>query len=191
MAIKKNTKDKNGLVKELEIPAGVNVEIVGRNITISKNSSEIKKIMNNIIIANVEGNKLIFRTIKNSKTEKKILGSIVAHLKNAFEGLNQKFKYKLQVASVHFPITLDHNKTTNEIIVKNFLGEKKPRVIKVYPGVDIKITKDVIELESHDIEKAGQTAANIEKGTKIRLRDRRVFQDGIFIVEKPGVNFMQ
>ena len=33
-------------------------------------------------------------------------------------------------------------------------------------------------------EKVGQTSANIERACRIRGRDRRVFQDGIYIVEK-------
>ncbi|HLY77451.1 MAG TPA: 50S ribosomal protein L6, partial [Thermoplasmata archaeon] len=39
-------------------------------------------------------------------------------------------------------------------------------------------------LTGPDIERVGQSAANIEQTTKIRDYDPRVFQDGVYIVEK-------
>jgi large subunit ribosomal protein L6 len=70
--------------------------------------------------------------------------------------------------------------------IKNFLGEKIERTAMICPNTKVSIKGNIVEVSSVDIEKAGQTAANIEIATKIRNRDRRVFQDGIFITEKPG-----
>ena len=101
-----------------------------------------------------------------------------------FKGLDEKFVYKLQSCNVHFPMTLKVEK--NKLIISNFLGEKTPRHAEILSGVDVEIKGQNITISSHDKESAGHTAANFEKATKIKNRDRRIFQDGIFIVEKPG-----
>lgn len=74
----------------------------------------------------------------------------------------------------------------DELSIKNFLGEKVPRVMKIQPDVKVKIDGEKIVVEGIDIEKCGQCAANIEKTTRITNRDRRIFQDGIWITSKPG-----
>jgi len=60
-------------------------------------------------------------------------------------------------------------------------------LLKVYPK-DVNISKEGenLKIESINKEKAGQTAASIERLTRITKRDKRIFQDGIYIISKNG-----
>lgn len=191
MKAEKESKVKEqNLVEEIEIPEGVNAELIDAELILKKGDEELKRKINPRVDVKIEGNKLTLKLVRNRKTEKKVFGTMKAHIRNMIKGFDEKFKYVLKIANVHFPMSVSHDKTANELIVKNFLGEKKDRRIKLIQGVDVKIDNDSIELQGIDIEKAGQCAANIEKGTKVRNKDRRIFQDGIFIIEKPGRSFM-
>jgi len=178
------------LREEIEIPGGIAVTIDADKIIMKKDSDELQRKLDARIDTKVDGNKVVLESKKTTKNERKMFGTVKAHIKNMIKGLTEKFKYTLHIANVHFPMNVSHDKENNELIVKNFLGEKKDRKIKLIEGVDIKVDKETIELESINIEKAGQCAANIEKGTRVRNKDRRIFQDGIFITEKPGRSFM-
>ena len=74
----------------------------------------------------------------------------------------------------------------NQFSVKNFLGEKIPRKAVIPAGVKAEVKGDIVELTGVDKEKVGQAAANIEQSTRITNRDRRIFQDGCYIILKPG-----
>ncbi len=178
------------LHEEIEIPAEINASIENYELTMKKDSDELKRKLNLLVDIKLEGNKIILESKKASKREKKMFGTMKAHIKNMIKGLTEKFRYKLQIANVHFPMTVSINKEKNELLIKNFLGEKTDRVINLVPGADVKVDKDIIEVESVDIEKAGQCAANIEKGARVKNKDRRIYQDGIYIIEKPGRVFL-
>ena len=183
------TKNK-ALIEEIEIPEGINAFVDKDEIILKKGESQLQKKIDSKLKIKIENNKITLECEKNKKNQRKIFRSAIAHVKNMIKGLNEKFRYRLQISSVHFPVSVIINKEKNELLIKNFLGEKKDRKVKIFPGIEIRINKDIIEVESSDIEKAGQFAANIEKKTKIRKKDRRVFQDGVYIVSKPGKEYL-
>ncbi len=175
---------KNKMQEEIEIPSGVSCTFDGKVFSASKGSVSLKRIIDLPSISfEIKGNKIVLSAKKGNKNEFKFIKSTLAHIKNVFSGLDKKYIYRLEACNVHFPMTLKIEQ--GSLVINNFLGEKVPRKAKVLPNVDVDIKGAKIVVSSHDKESAGETATNIEKATKIRNRDRRVFQDGIFIVEKP------
>jgi len=177
---KLNIKDK------LEIPEGIEVIIEETSIIVNGPKGELKRrsFYPGLKISK-EGSNIIFEINDASKREKMMMKTLEAHFKNMIKGVTEGFEYKLKICSGHFPMTVTHE--GNKIMIKNFLGEKIPRESKVWEGVKVEITKDNILLSGNNKEAVGQTAANLESSTRIKNRDRRRFQDGLFILEKCGV----
>ncbi len=174
------------LSQEVEIPEGIEANLDDTTLTIKGPEGEIKR---DFKVGKLEmekkGNTIILGNKKSTKTEKRLMNTLAAHIKNMIKGVKEKFEYKLKICFSHFPMTVDVQE--KEAIIKNFLGEKIPRKSRIVPGVDVKIDKQIITVTSHNKELAGQVAANFENVTKVGNRDRRVFQDGIFITSKCGV----
>jgi len=164
----------------IEIPEGIAVQLEGERIKLKKDEEEIEKKLEYPV--KIEENKVIIKCEKATKKEKKLIKTTAAIIRSLIDGLMEKYVYELKICSVHFPINVSVE--NEKLIIKNFLGEVKERKATILPGVNVKIDNDTIYVESSDKEKAGQTAANIEQATRIRNRDRRIFQDGIYIVKK-------
>lgn len=186
----KTKNDKEGLYQEIEIPENIIAEISENFIVLSNDGKKISRKFVPLINIKVEGNKIVLSSTTKRKIEKKLFFTYIAHIKNMIKGLKEGFEYKLKISNVHFPIKASFNKDKNEFVIKNFLGERKDRIINIIKDVDIKINGEDVIVSSYDIEKAGIVAASIEKGSKIKNFDRRVYQDGIFIVEKPGRSYL-
>lgn len=170
--------------EKVEIPSGITCTIHNHSLTCKKGDKTIVKNVNlPRVTVSVNGNEIIISSHAGAKKENNIIKSYVAHIKNIFSGLNKDFTYVLEAVNVHFPMTLKLEK--NNLLINNFLGEKKPRIAQIHPNVKAEIKGQKVILTSHDKEAAGETVSCIERTTKVRKKDRRVFQDGIYLVERP------
>ncbi|MFH1210604.1 MAG: 50S ribosomal protein L6 [archaeon] len=171
--------------QKVKIPEGVTVQVENGTVKVKGPKGENTRMLNhrNVKISVEEGS-VTLSAKKPSKREKTMIGTFKAHIKNMVKGVTEGFTYKLKVASSHFPITVTIDK--GELTVKNFLGEKIPRRCRLPEGVTVKIDGATITIEGIDVENAGKAASIIELTTRITNRDRRVFQDGIYITQKPG-----
>ena len=176
---------KRDIIAEIEVPEGVTLTSEGSTYTFTGKKGSVVRIFNNPQAdITVSGNKIKIKAMTASKPAKAIINTYRAHTLNAIKGCQEGFRYKLKICSGHFPMNVSIN--NNKLIIKNFLGEKVPREVKLKPDVEVKIDGTFIFVEGPDKEKTGQMAASIEQRTRRPGFDRRIFQDGIYAVEKAG-----
>jgi large subunit ribosomal protein L6 len=169
--------------RRVTIPAGVTVELDGTALRVKGQKGQLERsIRFPQISASIEDDDLVFSTGSDRKNVIAMVGTFAAHANNMFIGVSQGFEYRMKVVYSHFPIQLKLHDNTIEI--NNFLGEKKARYARIEDGVNAKVGNDEVVLTGIDKELLGISSANIEHATKIRKRDPRIFQDGIYIVQK-------
>lgn len=175
---------KKQITEKIEIPSEIECSYANGILKCKKGSMEISRKFSAMGISTlIEDNCIIFESKKGNKNQYKIIKSWRAHINNIFNGLLNPFTYIIEACNVHFPMTLKVEK--NKLIISNFLGEKTPRITNILPDVKVEIKGQKVLVSSPNKDSAGQTAANLERATKIKNRDRRIFQDGLFIVSTP------
>lgn len=176
---------KRDIKKIINVPENIKISLALPKIIVEGPVGRVEKTFNvKGIEIKLEDKKIIITKEKATKKEKKIINTIASKIESMLKGVEKVFEYQLQICSTHFPISVNIDKQNNLLVIKNFLGENKDRIVKLFPEINIVINGDIITVKSPDKEIVGQQAANIEAATKISARDRRVFQDGIWIIKK-------
>ena len=185
MTEKETKQAKKTMVEEIELPEKVTASIAHALLVIKGPKGEVKRhIAPKNLKIDAKERSIIINAGRQNKTNKKSLKSYAAHIRNMIRGSMEGHKYMLKICSGHFPMNV--SVSNNEFIVKNFLGEKVPRTLKLKEGAAVKIDGDHITVESLSKETAGQVSADIEQLTRRTRYDPRIFQDGIYITNKDG-----
>jgi len=175
--------------KQIEIPEGVQVELNGYEISVTGSRGPLKRELIGMfgIKMSKDGNVIKVSSDSDERKQRSCVGTVIAHLRNMMKGVTEGYTAKVKVVYSHFPITVKVDEQNRRILIQNFIGEKLPRIAKI-SGDNTKVEVDGadITITGIDIEAVGQTAANMEMATKVREHDRKVFQDGAYIVDKPA-----
>ena len=171
--------------EQITIPDGVTAAIEKDIITIKGEKGELSRTFSHPKISvKINGKAVEIQGKDVRKKGKALIGTFVAHINNMIKGVTEGFEYKMKTVFSHFPIKTSVDE--NEFVIQNFLGERSPRRAKILDGVNVEVKGDDITVQGIDKERVGQTVANIERATKVKKRDVRVFQDGVYRIDKGG-----
>jgi len=170
-------------VRSVEIPEGVEVKVEGRTLTVRGEKGMVTRDFSYAPISIlIEGNVVKVQTNWPRKKEASLVGTVSSHIKNMITGVTKGFTYKLKIVFSHFPISVKVREKT--VAIENFTGERSPRVAKIMGEAKVLVKGEDVIVQGINIEDVSQTASNIESATKVKIKDPRVFLDGIYVYER-------
>nr|AJS13260.1 large subunit ribosomal protein L6 [uncultured archaeon] len=168
----------------IKIPEGVEVNVSRGKIEVKGPKGQLARVCPLILEMKKEGIEITISTKSEKAKEKALVGAFAAHMQNMINGVQELYVYKLKICYVHFPMSV--KVSGQDVSITNFLGEKKTKIVKLPSGVTAKLAGEIITVESSDKELAGQAVTRIEQATRVRKKDKRVFLDGIYLIERDG-----
>lgn len=170
-------------VKSVDIPDGVEVQVDGRVVTVKGEKGTFARDFAKAPVAiELDGRTVSIRANWPRKREAALVGTISSHIQNMIVGVTNGFTYKLKIVFSHFPISVKVKENT--VLIENFTGERSSRKAKIIGDVKVTPKGDDVLVQGINLEDVSQTAANIQKATKIKKKDPRVFLDGIYVYER-------
>lgn len=160
----------------IDIPDGLNARVEGHTVIIKGPAGEVRKAFGKEASVKVSGNKA-----EVTAPDKKMTNTVEAILECMILGAKTGYKTNMKLIYAHFPITIEVK--GKDITVKNFLGEKQARKTHVVGSTKVEAKGQSVTISGPDKEAVGQTIANLRTAMRIKDKDPRVFQDGIYDAE--------
>ncbi|CCC69660.1 hypothetical protein NCAS_0D00790 [Naumovozyma castellii] len=175
----------------IEVPEGVTVNIKSRIVKVTGPRGVLNKNLKHIDVTFTKVSKSLIKVTVHNGDRKHVaaLRTVKALVDNMITGVTKGYKYKMRYVYAHFPINVNvvEKDGAKFIEIRNFLGDKKVRLVPVREGVDIEFStnvKDEIVLSGNSVEEVSQNAADIQQICRVRNKDIRKFLDGIYVSHK-------
>ena len=104
--------------------------------------------------------------------------------------LSLKTKLQMRLVYAHFPINVNIEGGGKVVEIRNFLGEKRVRIVRMLAGVTVErssAVKDELVISGNDVELVSRSAALINMICHVRKKDIRKFLDGVYLAERTTI----
>jgi large subunit ribosomal protein L6 len=172
-----------GLQEYILIPENVKIELNGFTLIVSHNQKITKKEYNfSLVTPSFVENKIIL-TIPNTKRKiKALLYTYKSLIINQIKGVMEGFTYSFVIRAYHFPMNVTQDE--EYLIIQNFNGKKNKILVKKGDAISITLYEKDFEVSSVSKEKIGEFYTRMQEKLKFKGFDKRIFQDGIYLISK-------
>ncbi|RLM56977.1 50S ribosomal protein L6 [Halobellus sp. Atlit-31R] len=169
---------------EIEIPDEVSAEVSNLDLTVEGPNGSVTRTLwfPSVSVSVADGQVVVESDETDAKTNATI-GTFESHVSNMIHGVSEGWEYKMEVYYAHFPMQVEVD--GDDVVIENFLGEKSSRRTPIRGDTEVQVDGEEVTLTGPSKEDVGQTAADIEQLTRVTDKDTRVFQDGVYITQKP------
>nr|CAG4652168.1 EOG090X0DNU [Triops cancriformis] len=176
----------------VKVPEGITVKVKARVVTVKGPRGTLKRTFKHLFLdmQMIKPDELQVSKWFGARKEIAAVRTVCSHVQNMIKGVTKGFEYKMRSVYAHFPINCVTSDANSAIEIRNFLGEKFIRKVKMMPGVTVvnsTAQKDELILQGNDLEAVSQSAAFIQQCVKVKNKDIRKFLDGIYVSEKGNV----
>merc|ERR1711997_1002275 len=178
--------------QSVTVPDDVDVSVKSRVVTVKGERGTLVKSFKHLAVDISMPDKKTVRVEKwfGKKKELAAVRTVCSHITNLCNGVTKGYKYKMRAVYAHFPINCAISEGGTLVEVRNFLGEKYTRRVRMHDGVkceNSKDQKDELLLTGNSLEAVSQSVALIQQSTTVKNKDIRKFLDGLYVSEKTTV----
>ncbi len=173
---------RNEEMMEIEMPNGVQAEVKGNEVSVKGAlGTNTRRFNDSLLTVSVSGNKLSIVPAESKKLKEKSKTAEVSFAKavrNDIDGVIKYYEANMQTVSAHFPISLEIKGDT--LLIKNLIGERAPRTAYIVGKSKAEVKGQNLRIYGISKEEVSQSAANVRRACRIRFKDTRIFQDGLY-----------